>query len=50
MPFCTHEGSGLGSSESDIKKLCPNSNVKGGRAIHGSRLDNAEELIDNWIN
>lgn len=26
-PFCTHEGSGLGSSERDIKKLCPNANV-----------------------
>lgn len=28
MPFCTHEGSGMGSSESDIKKLCPNADVK----------------------
>ncbi|MCC8043149.1 MAG: flavodoxin [Oscillospiraceae bacterium] len=50
MPFCTHEGSGLGSSESDIKKLCPNSNVKSGLAIHGSRLDRAEALVDKWLN
>ena len=23
VPFCTHEGSGMGHSESDIRKLCP---------------------------
>lgn len=23
IPFCTHEGSGLGNSERDIKKACP---------------------------
>jgi len=22
IPFCTHEGSGMGHSESDIRKLC----------------------------
>ena len=24
-PICSHEGSGMGRSESDLKKLCPNS-------------------------
>ena len=33
-PFCTHEGSGLGSSLSDIKKLCPAAKVEKGLAIH----------------
>lgn len=28
MPFCTNEGNGMGSSERDIKKLCPNAVVK----------------------
>ena len=23
LPFCTHEGSGMGRSEADIQKLCP---------------------------
>ena len=23
VPFCTHEGSGMGHSESDIRQLCP---------------------------
>jgi flavodoxin len=27
IPFCTHEGSGMGSSESDIKNLCPKAKV-----------------------
>ncbi|ABP66710.1 hypothetical protein Csac_1097 [Caldicellulosiruptor saccharolyticus DSM 8903] len=37
-PFCTHEGSGLGSSERDIKKLCPKANVLPGLAIRGSSV------------
>ena len=28
-PFCTHEGSGLGRSVADIKKMCPQSTVLG---------------------
>lgn len=27
-PFCTHEGSGMGRSEADIKRLCPGADVK----------------------
>ena len=32
-PLCTHEGSGMGRSESDIKKLCPNAKIESGLAI-----------------
>jgi flavodoxin len=35
-PFCTHEGSGMGHSEQDIAKACPNSTVIKGIAIHGT--------------
>ena len=38
IPFCTHEGSGLSNSERDIKKLCPNANVKSGFAIRGGSV------------
>ena len=48
-PFCTHEGSAMGSSVSDIKKLCPNSIVKKGLAIHGSRVSKSEKEIVKWI-
>ncbi|WP_208597330.1 flavodoxin [Trichlorobacter lovleyi] len=27
VPYCTHEGSGLGRSERDIKRLCPTAKV-----------------------
>jgi flavodoxin len=48
-PFCTHEGSGLGSSQSDIKKLCPNSTVEKGLAIHGSNVQTSKSAIEKWI-
>lgn len=48
-PFCTHEGSGMGKSESDIKKLCHNAVVKKGLAIHGANVKNAEKIIKEWI-
>lgn len=38
VPFCTHEGSGMGSSERDIKKLCPNADVMSGLAIRAAVL------------
>jgi len=49
LPFCTHEGSGMGRSESDIKKLCPNSKVLKGLAIHGGNVNNSEKDIDHWL-
>ena len=48
-PFCTHEGSGLGSSIGDIKKLCPNAKVGTGLAIHGAKADKSGSDIDKWL-
>lgn len=48
-PFCTHEGSGLGNSISDIKKLCPNAIVEAGLAIYGGRVGGSKEIIKKWI-
>lgn len=48
-PFCTHEGSGLGSSVSDIKKLCPTAKVEKGLAIHGGSVKRSEKDIEKWI-
>lgn len=48
-PFCTHEGSGLGSSVQDIEKLCPDSIVTNGLAIHGSHVDECKEAMNKWI-
>lgn len=49
IPFCTHEGSGMGNSERDIKKLCPNANVLSGLAIRGGSVDRADKDIANWL-
>lgn len=48
-PFCTHEGSGMGSSVSDIKKLCPNAAVEKGLAIYGSHVSNSKKEIARWV-
>ena len=48
-PFCTHEGSGLGNSVNDIKKLCPGAKVEKGIAIRGGGVDRASEDIKNWL-
>ena len=50
VPFCTHEGSGMGSSERDIKKLCPNVKILSGLAIRGSTVGKAEKDVANWLN
>lgn len=49
LPFCTHEGSGLGSSEADIRKACLGARVLGGLAIRGGAVTAAEESIRRWI-
>ena len=42
IPFCTNEGSGMGSSVRFIKKLCPGANVDDGTPIHGAEAANAD--------
>ena len=49
LPFCTHEGSGLGKSESDIKKLIGDAEVLKGLAINGSEVNNSEKQIKKWL-
>lgn len=50
VPFCTHEGSGLGRSENDISKLCPEATLLKGLAIHGSRVNAAKKDVADWLN
>lgn len=49
LPFCTHEGSGLGGSEKDIQRLCPGAKVEKGLAIHGGGVAAAGPAIKKWI-
>ena len=48
-PFCTHEGSGMGNSIMDIKKLCPGAVVEKGLALFGSRVERSKKEIEAWI-
>lgn len=48
-PFCTHEGSGMGKSISDIQKVCPDAIVEKGLAIRGGSAFQAQLEIKNWI-
>jgi flavodoxin len=49
LPFCTHEGSGLGQSERDIRKLCPGAHVLRGLAIRGGNVRKADKAIASWL-
>lgn len=49
VPFCTHEGSGLGRSVSDIRKACQGATVLGGLAIRGGSVRGAEDDVRRWV-
>jgi flavodoxin len=49
VPFCTHEGSGMGHSEKDIAKACPKATVLQGIALHGTNAGSAEPEVSHWI-
>lgn len=48
-PFCSHEGSGLGRSVTDISRLCPKSTVLDGVAIRGSAVKTAQNKVSEWL-
>ena len=48
-PFCTHEGSGLSSTERDIAKAAKGAIVEKGLAIYGSNVDGAKTVLKKWI-
>ena len=48
-PFCTHEGSGLGHSVADIRKVCPHSAVLEGLAIRGGDVKDAKDAVSAWF-
>ena len=48
VPFCTNEGSGMGSSEREIKKTCPGATVKPGLSVHGAEAAKSESKVAAW--
>lgn len=49
IPFCTHEGSRMGRSEGDIKKLLPSAEVKEGMPVRGSKVKTSGKEISAWV-
>lgn len=48
MAAMTHEGSGLGSSERDLKRICKGATFGKGLAVHGADAANSEDQIAEW--
>lgn len=48
-PFCTHEGSGLGGSIRDLRRLCPTAVVEKGIAIRGGKAEHSIKEIKKWL-
>ena len=48
VPFCTNEGSGMGGSERELKKICKGATVLPGLAIHGAEAAQSESKVATW--
>lgn len=49
VPFMTHEGSGMGRTESDLRKLCPGATVAKGLPIRGGSVKTANSELTSWL-
>lgn len=47
-PFCTNEGSGMGSSERDLAKACAGAKLLRGLSVHGAETAQSEKKIADW--
>ncbi len=48
-PFCTHEGSRLGQSVTELQQLCPQSTIQTGLPVRGSKVQQSDQAIKNWL-
>ena len=48
MVLMTHEGSGLGSSERDLRKMCKGATFGNGMAVHGADSAKSEKSVAAW--
>lgn len=49
IPFITHDGSRLGRSVNDIRELTPGATILEGLAVHGNRVEDAQDEVDAWL-
>lgn len=48
IPFCTNEGSGMGSSEQDLIKLCKGATVMRGLSVRGTEAVESQNQVAEW--
>ena len=48
MPLCTNEGSGMGASERELKKICKGAEAASGLSIHGAEAAKSEAKVASW--
>ena len=48
MSLMTHEGSGLGSCERDLKKMCKGATFGSGLAVHGADALQSKKKVTAW--
>ncbi len=49
LPLCTNEGSGLGSSERDIRKYAKGARLGRGLSVTGSRAADSIAALERWL-
>ena len=49
IPFTTHEGSGLASCSSDVKKAFPKAKVTGEFSIYGHEVRTGKAKVEKWL-
>ncbi len=47
-PFCTNEGSGMGSSERQLKEICKGATLLAGLSVHGAEAEQSEAKVSAW--
>ena len=49
IPFTTHEGSGLASCASDVKKAFPKTKITGEFSIYGHEVRTGKAKVEKWL-
>ena len=49
LPLCTNEGSGMGKSERDIKKLARKAILKKGLSVTGGSASDCAPIVSQWL-
>lgn len=50
IPFCTHDGYGVGRAFQVVSNYCPDARLLDGFDMLGSDARNAQNLLTNWLN